>query len=83
MSKYAMKSINICQKKLQTNIHKWCWKKYKNTLLLWFVYGIKFTNGGNKMNDEEKILKLLNNNNGVIKTSEVTDKKMKKMYYIN
>ena len=55
----------------------------KNTLLLWFVYGIKFTNGGNKMNDEEKILKLLNNNNGVIKTSEVTDKKMKKMYYIN
>ncbi len=35
------------------------------------------------MNDEEKILNLLNNNNGVIKTSEVTDKKMKKMYYIN
>lgn len=35
------------------------------------------------MNDEEKILNLLNKNNGVIKTTEVTDKKMKKMYYTN
>ena len=54
---------------------------YKYLLLL-FVCDTIYTNGGNVKNDEEKILKLMKNNNGLIKTSEIVSNKINKMALI-
>ena len=65
-------------------LKKQCFKKkFLKTLfkilLPPFVYDIIYTNGGNNMNDERRVLKLIKESGGLIKTSEVISKGINKM----